>query len=142
MLGALSLLITNFAVHATEHLRRGRVGRHRPPAPTAVPVAVPKTGHMSEQMATCAATNIAADVTGKGERADGLYLPVTCVADAGDIAMYIKADPFLPPRNRVVLKRGARYHYLKLAFERFYLEKVKAGPARHALRVVGGCLTG
>ncbi|OFW57697.1 MAG: hypothetical protein A2133_08655 [Actinobacteria bacterium RBG_16_64_13] len=103
-----------------------------PPAPTAVPVAVPKTGHMSEQMATSAATNIAVEVTGKGELVDGLYLPVTCVADAGDVAMFIKADPFLPPRNSVVLKRGARYHYLKLGFERFYLEKVKRDlPAMH-----------
>jgi len=96
-----------------------------PPAPTAVPVAVPKTGHMSEEMATRAATNIAVEATGKGELVDGLYLPVTCIADAGDIAMYIEADPFLPPRNKVVLKRGKIYHYQKLAFERFYLEKIK-----------------
>ncbi len=96
-----------------------------PPAPTAVPVGVPKTGHMSEEMATRAAANIAVEVTGQGEPQDGLYLPVTCIADAGDIAMYIEADPFLPPRNKVVIKRGRTYHYMKLAFERFYLEKVK-----------------
>ena len=96
-----------------------------PPVATAVPVGVPKTGHMTEEMATRAATNIAAEVTGSGSFVDGLQLPSTCVSDAGDVAFYIRADPFLPPRNVATLRRGARYHYLKLAFERYYLEKIK-----------------
>ncbi|MBU2602589.1 MAG: FAD-dependent oxidoreductase [Actinobacteria bacterium] len=103
-----------------------------PPVPTPVPVGVPKTGHMCEEMATRAAANIAVEVTGSGELVDGLTLPATCVADAGDVGFYIKADPFLPPRNVAVLRRGVRYHYVKLAFERFYLEKVKRDlPAMH-----------
>lgn len=96
-----------------------------PPAPTAVPVGVPKTGHMSEEMAVRAAANIAADVKGSGELVDGLSLPATCIADAGDVAFYIRADPFLPPRNIATLRRGRRYRYMKMAFERFYLEKVR-----------------
>ncbi|MCL5735235.1 MAG: FAD-dependent oxidoreductase [Actinobacteria bacterium] len=96
-----------------------------PPAPTQVPVGVPKTGDMTEEMASRAATNIAAEVTGRGQMVDGLLLPVICVADAGDIAMYISADPFLPPRNKVVLKRGRSYHYLKVAFERYYIQKIR-----------------
>ena len=103
-----------------------------PPVPTAVPVGVPKTGHMSEEMATRAATNIAAEVTGYGELVDGLTLPATCINDAGDIAFYIHADPFLPPRNVATLRRGAPYHYLKVAFERYYLEKMKRDlPSTH-----------
>jgi len=103
-----------------------------PPVPTPVPVGVPKTGHMSEEMATRAAANISFEVTGSGELMDGLTLPATCVADGGDVAFLIKADPFLPPRNVVVLRRGARYHYMKLAFEQFYLRKVKWDlPAMH-----------
>jgi sulfide:quinone oxidoreductase len=103
-----------------------------PPAVTAVPVGVPKTGHMTEEMAARAATNIAAEVTGSGDFVDGLHLPATCVSDAGDIAFYIRADPFLPPRNVAVLRRGARYHYVKVAFERYYLEKIKRDlPALH-----------
>jgi len=96
-----------------------------PPAATAVPVGVPKTGHMSEEMAARAAANMTAEVTGSGVFVDGLDLPATCVADAGDVAFYIRADPFLPPRNVAILRRGARYRYLKLAFERYYLEKMK-----------------
>jgi sulfide:quinone oxidoreductase len=103
-----------------------------PPAPTAVPVGVPKTGHMSEEMATRAAANIAVEVTGTGTMVDGLELPATCIADAGDVAFYIKADPFLPPRNSVVLRRGAWAHYMKAAFERYYLEKIKRDlPSTH-----------
>ena len=103
-----------------------------PPVPTPIPVGVPKTGHMSEEMATRAATNIAVEVTGSGELVDGLTLPATCVADAGDVAFYIRADPFLPPRNVAILRRGVRYHYMKLAFERFYLQKMKWDlPAMH-----------
>ncbi|MCL5736681.1 MAG: FAD-dependent oxidoreductase [Actinobacteria bacterium] len=96
-----------------------------PPVPTPVPVGVPKTGHMSEEMATRAAANISVEVTGSGEPVDALTLPITCLTDAGDVAFYIKAEPFLPPRNLAAIRRGVRYHYLKLAFERFYLEKVK-----------------
>jgi sulfide:quinone oxidoreductase len=103
-----------------------------PPAPTAVPVGVPKTGHMSEEMATRAAANIAAEVSGRGELVDGLTLPSTCINDAGDIAFYIHADPFLPPRNVATLRRGAAYHYLKAAFERYYIEKIKRDlPSMH-----------
>ncbi|MCZ7665153.1 MAG: FAD-dependent oxidoreductase [Thermoleophilia bacterium] len=103
-----------------------------PPVPTPVPVGVPKTGHMSEEMAVRAAANITAEVTGSGDLVDGLTLPATCVADAGDVGFYIKADPFLPPRNVAVLRRGVRYHYVKLAFERYYLEKVKRDlPSMH-----------
>jgi sulfide:quinone oxidoreductase len=102
-----------------------------PPAPTTVPVGVPKTGHMSEEMATRAAANIAAEVTG-GELVDALHLPSVCINDAGDVAFYIHADPFLPPRNRTTLRRGAAYHYLKVAFERYYIEKVKRDlPSMH-----------
>jgi len=95
-----------------------------PPAPTPVPVAVPKTGHMTELMAQAAAHNIAAALKG-GTKVDGLALPSTCIADAGDTAFYLVADPFLPPRNHVVHKRGKWAHYLKLAFEQYYLARIR-----------------
>jgi sulfide:quinone oxidoreductase len=103
-----------------------------PPVPTPVPVGVPKTGHMSDEMATRAAANIAVEVTGSGDLVDGLNLPSTCLADGGDVAFYIKADPFLPPRNVAILRRGARYHYMKVAFEKYYLQKIQRDlPAMH-----------
>lgn len=102
-----------------------------PPGPTPVPVAVPKTGHMTELMARAAAHNIAAELRG-GTRVDGLTLPSTCIADAGDTAFYFAGDPFLPPRNKVVHKRGKWAHYLKLAFEHYYLSRIRHDwPALH-----------
>lgn len=95
-----------------------------PPRQTPVPVAVPKTGHMTELMARAAARNIAAEFRG-GSKVDGLTIPSTCIADAGDTAFYLAADPFLPPRNRVVTKRGKWARYLKLAFERYYIAQIR-----------------
>ena len=95
-----------------------------PPGPTPVPVAVPKTGHMTELMAQAAAHNIAAELNG-GDKVDGLRLPSTCIADAGDTAFYFYADPFLPPRNRIVHKQGKWAHYLKVAFEQYYLARIR-----------------
>ncbi|MCL5746378.1 MAG: FAD-dependent oxidoreductase [Acidobacteria bacterium] len=95
-----------------------------PPGPTPVPVAVPKTGHMTELMAQAAARNIAAEFTG-GVKVDGMTLPSTCIADAGDTAFYMSAYPFLPPRNKVIVKRGKWARYLKLTFERYYLARIR-----------------
>ncbi len=95
-----------------------------PPAPTPVPVAVPKTGGMTDLMAQAAAHNIAADIIG-GSKVDGLTLAASCIADAGDTAFWLYADPFLPPRNRVRYKRGKWAHYLKAVFERYYLARIR-----------------
>ncbi len=95
-----------------------------PPRQTPVPVAVPKTGHMTELMARAAARNIAAEFRG-GIKVNGLSIPSTCIADAGDTAFYFAADPFLPPRNRVITKKGKWARYLKLAFERYYLAQIR-----------------
>jgi sulfide:quinone oxidoreductase len=98
---------------------------------TPVPVAVPKTGHMTELMAYAAAHNIVAELSG-GAKVDGLSLPATCIADAGDTAFYLSADPFLPPRNKVVHKQGKWARYLKLAFEKYYLARIQhAWPSLH-----------
>jgi sulfide:quinone oxidoreductase len=95
-----------------------------PPGPTPVPVAVPKTGGMTDRMAHVAAHNIAADITG-GTKIDGLTLAATCIADAGDTAFWMAADPFLPPRHKARLARGKWARYLKIAFERYYLARIR-----------------
>lgn len=95
-----------------------------PPEQTPIPVAVPKTGHMTELMAHAAAHNIAAELKG-GTKIDGLSLSTTCIADAGDTAFYLSADPFLPPRNKVIHKKGKWARYLKLAFEKYYIARIR-----------------
>ena len=95
-----------------------------PPAPTPVAVGVPKTGGMTDLMARAAAQNIAADILGS-DTVDGLTLAASCIADAGDTAFWLHADPMLPPRNRVRYRRGRWAHYLKALFETYYLGRVR-----------------
>lgn len=97
-----------------------------PPAPTQVPVGVPKTGQMTEKMAAIAAHNIAADIKG-GSKLKGKDFSVICIADAGDTAFFIAGTPLLPPRNRLLHKKGVHFHWLKYAFEKYYMASLKYG---------------
>ena len=82
-----------------------------------------------------AAANIAAEVTGAGELVDGLALPCDVRRDAGDIAFYIRADPFLP--RAMSLRCGGRPLPLPEARLRALLPREdEAGPALAALRLV------
>lgn len=102
-----------------------------PVGPTPVSVAVPKTGHLTKLMAQAAARNIVNESHG-GTKVDGLNMPVRCIADAGNPGCYFSADPFLPPRNKVVHRRGAWACFLKLAFEKYYLAPVRRDlPSAH-----------
>jgi hypothetical protein len=50
---------------------------------------------------------------------------VTCIADAGDTAFYLSTDPYLPPRNKIVHWKGKSARYLKFAFEKYYLARIR-----------------
>jgi len=97
-----------------------------PPFKTAVPVGVPKTGQMTEAMAKVAAHNIAVDIKG-GSKKRGKDFDVICIADAGDSAIYLYASPLLPPRNELVHKKSRAAHYMKLAFEKYYMASLRYG---------------
>lgn len=97
-----------------------------PKEPTPVPVGVPKTGQMTETMALRAAHNIAADIQG-GSKVRGDDFGVLCIADAGDTAFLAGASPLLPPRNRLIHKKGKVFHYMKEAFELYYMAHVRHG---------------
>lgn len=97
-----------------------------PPFQTPVPVGVPKTGQMTEAMARTAAANIAADIEG-GKKQKGKNFSVICIADAGDTGFYLSASPLLPPRNKLVHKKGIAAHWLKIAFEKYYMAHLRYG---------------
>lgn len=97
-----------------------------PPFQTTVPVGVPKTGQMTEAMARTAAANIAADIKG-GKKQKGKNFSVICIADAGDTGFYLSASPLLPPRNKLVHKKGIAAHWLKIAFEKYYMAHLRYG---------------
>lgn len=92
---------------------------------TLVPVNFPKTGHMTEQMATIAAHNIAAEIQGGKKTTRHLF--VECILDMGAGAAHIKADPVRPPRNVARVTEGKRWLWGKRAFERYYLWKARRG---------------
>ncbi len=99
-----------------------------PPGETPVPAGVPKTGHMSEKMASAAAQNIAADIQG-GDRhklplAD---LAAVCVLDAGNNGVIFKADHILGDGGKTHVMAGPQAHWAKLAFERYFLSSRKRG---------------
>ncbi len=97
-----------------------------PKEATPVPVGVPKTGQMTQVMASRAAHNIAADIQG-GVKVRVGDLGVVCIADAGDTAFLVGASPLQPPRNRLVHKKGKIYHYMKEAFELYYMAHMRYG---------------
>ncbi len=96
------------------------------PETTPVPTGVPKTGHMTVTMAKTAAAAIASEVNNK-PLPSFQELSVACLMDMGNTAAYMKAMPVLPPRQKSVLKGGIHYKWLKLAFERYFLWKIKNG---------------
>lgn len=94
---------------------------------TPVPTGTPKTGYMIESMMTAIAHNLAADLDGKGEaNARGTWNAI-CLADMGDTGAAFVAIPQIPPRNITWFKKGKWVHLAKIAFEKYFIHKMKTG---------------
>ena len=99
-----------------------------PPSPTEVPTGVPKTGYMSEVMGHLAAHNIAAAITGKpAEEKRFGDINALCILDAGDSGVIMVTDKIFPPRKSELLIPGPWSHWAKLAFEKYFLWKMRHG---------------
>lgn len=99
------------------------------PWSTPTPVGVPKTGFPTEQMAHVAAKNIAAQIRGEVPRHEKEFgnIPAVCIMDAGNNGVLILADKMLPPRKHGVMIPGPQNHLAKLAFEKYFIWKMKGG---------------
>lgn len=97
-----------------------------PPEQTPVPTGVPKTGFMTVKMAKDAAKTIAAEILGR-DIPHTEPVDVVCLMDMGNTAAFMIARPVLPPRQESTLKAGIHYKWLKAAFERYFLWKMKHG---------------
>ena len=93
---------------------------------TPVPTGAPKTGYMIETMVSAIAHNIAADLTGKPATAKGTWNAI-CLADMGTTGAAFVALPQIPPRNVNWFKKGKWVHLAKVAFEKYFIRKMKAG---------------
>jgi len=98
------------------------------PPVEATPVAtgVPKTGFMIESMVDAAARNIRLLLDGKQADRQATWNAV-CLADFGDKGVAFVAIPEIPPRNVNWSSQGKWVHAAKVAFEKYYLHKIRRG---------------
>jgi sulfide:quinone oxidoreductase len=97
-----------------------------PIGPTPIPVGVPKTGFMIESMVTATAANIGALLRGDAPTSEATWNAV-CLADFGDSGVAFVAQPQIPPRNVNWSAKGNWVHYAKIAFEKYFLHKIRRG---------------
>ena len=93
---------------------------------TPVPTGAPKTGYMIETMVGAIVRNIAGDLAGTPANAKATWNAV-CLADFGDTGAAFVALPQIPPRNVNWFKKGKWVHLAKIAFEKYFMRKMKAG---------------
>ncbi len=93
---------------------------------TPVPTGAPKTGYMIESMVTALVQNIVADLNGEVADAKGTWNAI-CLADMGDTGAAFVALPQIPPRNVNWIKKGKWVHLAKIAFEKYFIYKMKKG---------------
>ncbi|MCG8383079.1 MAG: NAD(P)/FAD-dependent oxidoreductase [Gammaproteobacteria bacterium] len=98
------------------------------PPVEATPVATgtPKTGYMIESMVSALVHNIAAEINGQEPTAKGSWNAI-CLADMGNTGIAFAAIPQIPPRNVTWFKKGKWVHLAKVAYEKYFLRKVKKG---------------
>ena len=93
---------------------------------TPVPTGAPKTGYMIETMVTATAHNIRAVLDGKEPDYKATWNAI-CLADFGDTGAAFVALPQIPPRNVNWFKEGKWVHLAKIAFEKYFIRKMKKG---------------
>ncbi len=93
---------------------------------TPVPTGAPKTGYMIESMVTSLVHNIADELAGKEPSTTGTWNAI-CLADMGDTGAAFVALPQIPPRNVAWFKKGKWVHMAKIAFEKYFIRKMKKG---------------
>jgi sulfide:quinone oxidoreductase len=93
---------------------------------TPVPTGAPKTGYMIESMVTATAHNIRAAIDGKAPTEKATWNAV-CLADMGDTGIAFVALPQIPPRNVNWFSEGKWVHVAKVAFEKYFIRKMKKG---------------
>ncbi len=109
---------------------------------TPVPTGAPKTGYMIESMVTAIVHNIKAELTGVGEPNHKGTWQAICLADFGDRGAAFVAMPQIPPRNVNWFAAGKWVHLAKIAFEKYFIRKMKKGTSeplyeKYIMRAIG-----
>ncbi len=108
---------------------------------TAVPTGAPKTGYMIESMVTAIVHNIADELAGRELSTNATWNAI-CLADMGDTGAAFVALPQIPPRNVAWFKKGKWVHMAKIAFEKYFIRKMKKGTSepiyeKYILKMLG-----
>ena len=108
---------------------------------TPVPTGTPKTGYMIESMVTSIVHNISNEINGKQPDQTATWNAI-CLADMGDTGAAFVALPQIPPRNVAWFKKGKWVHLAKIAFEKYFIRKMKKGSSeplyeKYILKMLG-----
>jgi sulfide:quinone oxidoreductase len=108
---------------------------------TPVPTGAPKTGFMIESMVTTLVANLKAELEGREGVAEATWNAV-CLADMGDNGAAFVALPQIPPRNVTWAREGKWVHVAKVAYEKYFLRKMRAGTSeplyeRYVMKALG-----
>ena len=108
---------------------------------TPVPTGAPKTGYMIETMVSAIVHNIDAELKGEKPDTQATWNAI-CLADMGDTGAAFVALPQIPPRNVNWFKKGKWVHLAKVAFEKYFMYKMKNGTSeplyeKHVLKALG-----
>jgi len=112
-----------------------------PVGQTPVPVGVPKTGYMIESMVTAVAYNVGHALRGEDPDHEATWNAI-CLADFGDSGAAFVALPQIPPRNVSWFAEGWWVHLAKIAFEKYFLRKIRKGTSepiyeKYVLKALG-----
>lgn len=108
---------------------------------TPVPTGTPKTGYMIESMVTSIVHNITDELNGRAPIAKATWNAI-CLADMGDTGAAFVAIPQIPPRNVAWFRKGKWVHFAKIAFEKYFIRKMKIGTSeplyeKYILKLLG-----
>ncbi|GAB4330938.1 MAG: FAD-dependent oxidoreductase [Leptolyngbyaceae cyanobacterium] len=124
----------------------GVITQLKPIEATPIPIGVPKVGQMTEEMVMAAAHNIALDLGVISGQPIKPTLQAICFADFGDSGALFLADPLLPDaaghRRRAFTTKGIWVSWMKTAFEKYFMDKMRVGWTmpwfeRAGLRAIG-----
>jgi sulfide:quinone oxidoreductase len=106
-----------------------------------VPVGAPVTGYMIECMLQAVVQNIG-DELAEREVTAKADCHAVCLVDMGGGGIAFAALPQMPPRKLDWLKQGRWVHQAKVAFEKYFLRKIKTGTTepiydRYVLKIMG-----
>jgi len=85
-----------------------------------------KINKIIESMVMAVAENLKALIAGHPATAEATWNAI-CLADFGDGGVAFVAQPQIPPRNLNWAAEGKWVHLAKIAFEKYFLAKVKRG---------------